>query len=90
MSGADGYVWYQTYNPDNTVGSYVNIPPRVQSSGYVPLVATNAEDKWVVADPKRSRILVITSSGDVWAHLGHRLHRGADTAHDGRAGRIAP
>jgi hypothetical protein len=64
---SDGYVWYQTIGL-NGVGSYQSLPPRIQPSGYVPLVAVNPGDKWVVPDPKRNRLLVVTADGRVFAH----------------------
>jgi hypothetical protein len=65
---SDGYVWYQTIGL-NSVGGYQFLPPRIQPSGYVPLVAVNPGDKWVVPDPKRNRLLVVTADGRVFAHL---------------------
>ena len=64
---SDGYVWYQTISFTG-VGGYNALPPHVQPSGYVPLVAVNPLDKWVVPDPKRDRILVVTADGRVYAH----------------------
>jgi Domain of unknown function (DUF4185) len=65
---SDGYVWYQTISLTG-VGGYNALPPRVQPSGYVPLVAVNPLDKWVVPDPKRNRLMVVTADGRVFAHL---------------------
>ncbi len=63
---SDGYVWYQTIGLKG-VGPYQFLPPRSQN-GHTALVAVNSGDKWVVPDPARNRLLVITAEGNVWAH----------------------
>ena len=64
---SDGHVWYQTISLSG-VGAYTYVPPRVQPDGYIPLVGANPQDRWVVPDSKRGRVLVITNDGRVFAH----------------------
>ncbi len=64
----DGRVWaYGVHGP--SIHPVTEIAPRPPQPGEpLPVVATRPEDKWVLMDSERERILVITEDGRVFAH----------------------
>lgn len=78
---SDGYVWYHTVS-STTVGVPQHLPPREGASGT--LVATNPQDRWVLMDSARSRLLVITVDGRVFYHrLTDRVEPALELWRDG-------
>lgn len=61
---SDGFVWAHAVG-ENTIGSAYPIPPQPGAST-VPLVATRPEDKHVLVHGER--LLIVTESGEVFAH----------------------